>query len=148
MLHVPGAAAQSTSPFGVCRVRRATNGPLNEPEPSVVAKPEWPVSQSLASPELLFLHSAQPTDTLGVKPVPEMVTFCRWSRLVDGVTVTTGFTSAAGVSTAVGADVSGAVVVGTSGSGVVVPGGSVPGAAVGSVVVGGAGAVVGSVAVG
>ena len=41
MRHVPGAAAQSTSPLGVCRMRRAVNGTLNAPEASVLANPVW-----------------------------------------------------------------------------------------------------------
>ena len=59
MLHVPGAAAQSTSPFGVCRMRRTANGALNAPDPSALANPVWVVSQSPASPELLFLHCGE-----------------------------------------------------------------------------------------
>src|SRR6476620_734020 len=98
MLQFPGAVAQSTSPLGVCRMRRTVNGALNAPVLSVVAAPVCVVSQSLASPELVLLHSAKPTDTFGVKPVPEMVTLCRCTKPVDGVTVTTGLTSAVGVS--------------------------------------------------
>ena len=92
MLHVPGAAAQSTSPFGVCRMRRTANGALKAPDPSALANPVWFVSQSPASPELLFLHWAKPTGTFGVNPLPEMVTLCRWTRSVDGVTVSDGST--------------------------------------------------------
>ena len=66
----------------------------------MLANPVWVVSQSPASPELLFLHSAQPTDTFGVKPVPDRVTVCRWTRPVDGVTVSDGSTNAAGTSAA------------------------------------------------
>src|SRR5262245_34615183 len=109
MLHVPGAAAQSTSPLLVCRMRRAANGALNAPVLLVVANPVCVVSQSLASPELLFLHSAKPTLTFGVNPVPEMVTACRCTRSVDGVTVTTGFTSAVGASAAGASIVGGSV---------------------------------------
>src|SRR5690348_8690353 len=160
MLQVPGASAQSTSPFGVCRMRRAVNCAVNAPVLSVGANPLCVVSQSLASPELVLWHSAKPTLTLGVKPVPETVTVWRCTRSVDGVTVTTGFTSAVGASApgalAVGSAVDGSVVAGASLAGVVVSGvvvsggvvswsggvvaGSVDGgvAAAGAVVVGGA----------
>src|SRR6476469_4098178 len=119
MLHVPGAAAQSTSPLGVCRMRRAVNDALNAPDASVAAAPVWVVSQSAASPELLFLHSAKPTDTFGVKPVPATVTVCRCTRPVDGVTVNDGVANATGVSAA-GAVASGAVASGAVSSGAVV----------------------------
>ncbi len=114
-------------------MRRTTNGAVNAPVESVLAVPVWFTSQSLPSPEPLFLHSAHPTPVFGVKPVPEMVTLCRVTSPVDGVTVTVGLTSATGASTAAGALVSGAVVSGVDGSGVVVSGVVVSGAVVSGV---------------
>src|SRR4029079_18244326 len=132
MLQVPGASAQSTSPFGVCRMRRAVNCAVNAPVLSVSANPVWVVSQSPASPEVVFLHSDETTLTSGVKPVPEMVTVWRCTRSVDGVTVTTGFTSVAGASSAgalaAGSVVDGSVVAGASDGGVVASGVVVSGA--------------------
>src|SRR6476660_9577746 len=126
MLHVPGASAQSTSPLGVCRMRRAVKDALNAPDPSVEAMPVWLVSQSPASPELLFLHSAKPTVTFGVKPVPATVTVCRCTKPVDGVTVTDGVANATGASAAGAASsgvvVSGVVVSGVAASGVAASG--------------------------
>src|SRR3954453_17710897 len=138
MLHVPGVVAQSTSPFAVCRMRCTANGAVNAPDESVLAVPVWLTSQSLPSPEPLFLHSAHPTPVLGVKPVPEMVTVCSVTSPVDGVTVTAGLTSAVGVSTAAGAGVSGAVVSGAVVSGVVVPGVEVSGVELSGAMVSGA----------
>src|SRR5690348_15970588 len=150
MLQVPGASAQSTSPFGVCRMRRAVNCAVNAPVLSVGANPLCVVSQSLASPELVLWHSAKPTLTLGVKPVPETVTVWRCTRSVEGVTVTTGFKSAVGASApaalAAGSAVDGSVVAGASLAGVVVSGVVVSGVVVsGGVVSWSGGVVAGSV---